>query len=412
MRRGSRGNASSALPADVLIVTGENRAGLGCARSLHRAGVPFVVISTEAPSMLAGSRSVKRHVRAPSPDHDAEGFIGFVLDVGAATGARVVLPVHDAALRVLDDHRATLSDSGIVLAAAPSSAVRNALDKTANLETARALGIPCPRQFEIRGLGDLPELIAAVGFPMVLKPPRSGVRTFDFKWLVANNEHELRELLELHCPDGHYPLFQERVQGEVVGVYCLASHGRVVTMLAHRAIRRMFGENVYREIIAVPPALGEYAEVLLGSLSWDGLATLAFFVTPGGRAVYMETNARPWGSIGGHVAAGWDFPLWAVHYHADGVLPTPPAPAIGRRACWRFADLIGILAVARGEAWQTDREGITLGRAVMDYLAAFRPGVTSDVFRLDDPLPELIEHFRWLRGTRPFRTLRTPRRTR
>ena len=78
-------------------------------------------------------------------------------------------------------------------------------------------------------------------------------------------------------------------------------------------------------------------------------------------------------------------------------MPDPPPIAVGSRCCWRLGDYIALRCALRGEAWLTDRESIGRVRAVGDYLACFRPGVHSDVFRLDDPRPELVEHWQLVR---------------
>ena len=138
---------------------------------------------------------------------------------------------------------------------------------------------------------------------------------------------------------------------------------------------------------------------MLGELAWDGPAALAFFVTGEGRVAYMETNGRFWGSLEGSIRAGWDFPSWTLEYFRDGRTPDAPPIALGTRHCWRAWDLIALACVLRREAWLTDRDAVHRGRAVLDYLSSFRPGVHADVFRLDDPLPELVEHWQWLRPT-------------
>jgi predicted ATP-grasp superfamily ATP-dependent carboligase len=414
-REGKRRRGIAALngDAEVLIVTAESRTGLAAARSLERNGVPFVVVGFDANGLIATSRHVGRHVIGPSPS-EPEAFIDFLASAVRRTGAAVVLPVDDVVLRVCDRHRSVLADVGATLAAAGSPAVQAVLDKRANLALARRLGIPCPSQFEIERIDQLPELVERIGFPMVLKPPSAYAfgadRTFSFKWLVARDERELRALLERYCPGDRFPMFQELVAGHVVGLYCFASAGELVALHAAKALRRSIGQNVYREIVPVDPTLAGYARTLLGELSWDGVATLAFFVTRGGVARYMETNGRLWGTVEGSINAGWDFPYWQVRYFQDGVVPDPPPIAIGSRCCWRVGDYVALRCALRGEEWLTDRQNVGRLRAMSDYVACFRPGVHSDVFRLDDPLPEFVEHWQLARDAIRRRTRRAKRR--
>lgn len=397
-------------PRDVVLVTGESRVGLACARSLAASRIPFVVLSSER-GVVAASRTVDEHVVGPSPPDD-DGFMELLSETIERTGARVVLPAYDLALQLLDRRRDTLAALGATLAAAPPTAVRNVLDKRENLATARRLGIPCPAQFELDDVGQIPQLVEALGFPIVLKPRESGgygAHGFRFKWLVAHDEAELRALIAEHCRDGHFPLFQELARGHLIDLYCFAVAGDVVGVISTRTTRRVLGENVFREVIAVPDVLRRHAEAMLGELAWDGTAGLSFFVSPQGEIRYMETNGRPWASIAHQVAVGWDFPVWAVRYHGDGVIPTPPPPRVGSKATWPFGDLMSLVVVARGQAWRTDREEASLARATLDYVSSFRPGVRADVVSLRDPLPGLVEHWEWIREVGSRRLPRTVR---
>jgi hypothetical protein len=111
----------------------------------------------------------------------------------------------------------------------------------------------------------------------------------------------------------------------------------------------------------------------------------------------METNGRVWGSIETSIATGWDFPYWTYRYFAHGEVPVPPPSAIGSRSCWHFGDLLLLGRRLRGIEPPVPPGPRPL-RAVADYVSGFAPGVRSDVFSLDDPLPELVEHWEWIRG--------------
>ncbi len=409
-RRGRRQRGDGALnrPADVLVVTDETRTGLAAARSLGRNGVPFVVLGFGGKGVVEVSRHVDRYVVAPHPSQP-DAFVEFVAHAARQTGSAVVLPVDDGVLKLCDLYRDVLADAGATLAAARSEAVQCVLDKRAQLALADRLGIPCPAQFEIEHIGQIPELVDRIGFPMVLKPPAApafGVgQAFPFKWLVAHDELELREQLERYCAGGPLPLFQELVVGKMVGLYSFAVRGEVVTLHATRVLRRSMGHNAYREIMPVDPTLAGYVRTLLRELDWDGVAATAFFVTADGEARYMETNGRLWGGVEGSINAGWDFPYWLVRYFKDGVAPDPAPIAVGSRCCWRVGEYLALRCAFRGEAWLTDRESIGRLRAIADYLETFRPGVHSDLFRFDDPLPELLEHWQVARdGLRRLRT--------
>jgi len=387
--------------AEIMLLGSESRTTLAAARSFAASSRSFVVVSHGRPGLVAASRSVRTHVVAPDPTLDAHRYIECVLETARATGARLAIPASDLTLRAGNLFRERLAAERVTFAAAPARSIDNVLDKRANLDTAARLGIPTPAQFDLRSIDDVPTLIEALAFPLVLKPagprPLGGKPGFPYKWLIVRDEQELRNALATHCSEGEFPLVQELLRGQVVGLYCFAVRGDVVAVHASVAERRTFGQNVMRTIIHVDPILETHVRALLGELEWDGPAAIAFFVAPDGKPTYMETNGRFWGSLNGSIRAGWDFPAWTADYFAEGAVPSPPPIVMGGRACWRAWDMLGVICVSQGNAWLTDRDDVRTTRAVREYFLSFRPGIHADVFRLDDPMPEIIEHWRLLR---------------
>ena len=387
---------SSFARADVILAGSEARSSLAFARSLARSDVSFV-LATELVrgGIVAASRSVNRSVLMPSVRHDPDGYAERLVGLIAETGARVVVPVNDATLRLVNDHRDAIEASGAVPAIGPEAGIRNILDKRAHLDTAKRLGIPCPVEFELTGPGEIPELIERLGFPMVLKRPSAG--TGSYKWLVVNDERELRSTLEGSHAAGIYPICQELVNGSVVGLYCFATKGEIRALHTFVAMRRSKGENVYRRVIPTDPVLEDYARNFARELEWEGLGTFAFFVTPNGDSKYMEMNGRMWGTLEGSIHAGWDMPMWTVRYFADGVLPEPPPDQARKQELLarRRSRSPGARAHRTAIACRLSRRVTAPSRARLSR--GWGPHVHSDVFRLNDPLPELVEHWNTIR---------------
>ena len=375
---------------------------LAAGRSLSRRGISFVAVGVPPRTMVAASRFVGPHVvgRGPSAD-DSRAYVEFLLDVMRRYEVELVIPLTDRTLLACDRHRQAI-ETEARLAAPPSHAVRNVNDKRLNLQTARRLGIPCPDQFELTRLEDVPSLVDRLQFPMVLKDPGPTAdgqpSPFDFTWLVARDMRELNRILYERCPPGAFPMFQRFVTGEVRNVCCFGVEGALAGVHEYRDIRRLGGLSVFREVTLVSPRLRDHAESMLRELDWNGAAHLEFFVREDGDVRYMETNGRFWASIAGPIGAGWDFPYWTYQYFARGERPNFPTPSfrLGSRSRWQFGDLEALVGCLAGRDVPTEARPGRL-RAVVDYVSSFRPGVRSDVFRLDDPMPELVEH---LRGAR------------
>jgi hypothetical protein len=393
-------------PSVALVAGSAQRPILAVARSLSQMGVGVVVVGTRPDRMLALSRHVAGHVTAPDPVDEEEAYSAFIATTTRRTGARVVIPGDDAAMLACVRGR-ELVEREAVLAAPPTAALLDVRDKRLNLDTARTLGIPCPTGFELEDVDGVPALIDALGFPIVLKDPgpaAAGVRPrFAFRWLVANDEHELRRYLREYCTEGAFPLFQERVTGSVHNVCCFAVRGDLVAAHEYVSLRRIQGSGVYREVTAARADLTRYAELMLGALRWDGPAHLGFFVGGDGRVSYMETNGRFWGSVQGSVDAGWDFPRWTYEYFAEGRPPVPGPLRIGSRTRWHCGDLHALGVYLAGGPPPGPSTTGKLG-AVLAYAAGFAPGVHSDTFRATDPLPAVVEH--WQMAARGLARLR------
>jgi predicted ATP-grasp superfamily ATP-dependent carboligase len=391
--------------ASVLLTGADDRSMLAAVRSLSRRDVSFAVLGPGRRSMVGSSRYVRDRLLEPAPSSKLEpdAYVDYILDAVDRLGVELVFPLTDSSLYACDEHRSAI-ESKARLAAPPSAAVRNVLDKRANLETARRLEIPCPAQFELESIDELPELIAALGFPLVLKNPdrpkgRLG-SAFDFRWFVAHDEAELRAFLAEHCAAGEFPLFQTLATGTVHNVCCFGVAGEMVAAHQYRGLRRVHGLTVFREITPLARDLEKYSRSMLRELEWDGVAILGFFVKEtDGDVRYMETNARLWASTEGSVAAGWDFPYWMYEYFAFAKPPEAPPRSLGlgRLSRWHYGELDALLHFLSGGE-EPSGAGRTRTQAVADYMSGFHPRVDADVFRLDDPVPELVEHWRGIKS--------------
>lgn len=102
-------------------------------------------------------------------------------------------------------------------------------------------------------------------------------------------------------------------------------------------------------------------------------------------------------SLEGSVHAGWDFPYWAYNYFLHGKKPEPGPIKIDSRTGWHRGDLEALLYYYMGD--EAPATGANPGkfRATLQYLGGFSPAIHSDVFRWNDPLPAIIDHWQLLK---------------
>lgn len=380
---------------EVLLTDGHTRATLAVARSLARHGVSLVVLCPQPQSLAFYSRFVRYAVSSPDPFSHPDAFVHYVIEVIRKHQIRLVIPMADQALVLFERHRGEL-EQHTTLAMALSSALRRVLNKRANLALATQLGVPCPRQFILKHLHQIPEMIQELGLPIVVKrssdPIVPSVPQFRFKVLYAHTEPELRNYVQQYCLNGEDPLFQECATGEVHDLCCFAVRGELCAIHEYQAIRRFNGSAVLRRIVQTSPDLRQHARNLLSSLSWDGVAHISFYVGKNGQKWYMETNARFWASTEGSVYAGWDFPYWTYEYFVHSKRPEPGNLNLGSLTCWHTGDLLALLKYIFGEG-ETPTPGIAPGklRSILQFMSDFRPGIHWDLFRWNDPFPAMIE---------------------
>jgi predicted ATP-grasp superfamily ATP-dependent carboligase len=382
---------------DVLVAGADTRPGLAVARSLAAHGLSVLAVGEE-PNMALRSRHIEHALLAPSPRAEPEAYIASVLQAVEQLGIKLIIPTTDSTLLAVDRYRAELEDH-TKLAIARSESLEKVVDKRANLRLAKQLGVPCPKQFDLESPDQIPEMIDALGFPIVLKPPGPGtypgMPSFSFKVLYARDERELRGYIDEHCADGSYPLFQECASGVVHNLCCFAARGELVAIHEYHSLRRLRGVGVTREVVEPIEVAERSAREMLKAVEWDGVAHVAFFVGEDQKKLwYMETNGRIWASVQGSVHAGWDFPYWIYRYFVHGEVPEPEPIRIGSRTCWHRGDLESFLSFLRGGEIPATGTDPTRLQAFGQYLSGFGPRTHSDVFRLSDPIPAVVDHWR------------------
>ena len=378
-----------------------SRAGLAVARSLGRHGLKVVAVARTTDNMVAKSRFVDSCLVGPDPIATREEYAEYIAMIAGQFDAALVIPISDAAVSALNDNRHYFLGTA-PLALPHSDSVTRVLDKRENLVMARMLGVPCPREYKLRSRFQARELIATLGFPIVLKNPTpdsaDSRNPLPFRVSMARDASELEELLDIVEESDTQPICQQFVRGDGICVCTFAIEGEVVASHSYVSRRRSTHEGIAREIIELDSTLAEYSRLMIEALQWTGVAHMQFLVNPKtGECGYMETNGRFWASTQGSINAGWDFPQWVYQYYVDGVRPIFHPIELGSRTVYRKADMHHLLRyLVRGQSTPSGYSGRL--SAVWQTLRDFRPGIHSDVWMWSDPKPgiyDFLQTFSW-----------------
>ena len=378
----------------ILLPDGDERSSLAAARSLCAAGHQVLVASTSRWDLAANARGVEAVPIGITAGRDPGRFAAIILALAEHRAVDLLLPVTDASVEALLA-RARDLPRGVRLPFPTLTTWRAATDKDGVLALAEASGLGIPDTRRIPSPTDTLVLPDPAFFPAVLKPHRSVVAGAASSGTphrvvpVADRDECVRALRQM--PASAYPvLVQREVRGPGEGLFLLRWNGRIVAAFAHRRLREKppwGGVSVYRESIALPPALLAAGTALLERLDWQGVAMIECkYDLAMNRHILMEINGRLWGSLQLAIDAGVDFPRLLVEC-ATGPLPVPVTEyRVGVRSRWFWGDVDHLYLRLRH------------GPGRLAALAAFlrhRPGQDrEEIWRWRDPRPFIVESVR------------------
>ncbi|HSJ30227.1 MAG TPA: ATP-grasp domain-containing protein [Longimicrobiales bacterium] len=381
----------------VLVTDGEERSALAVVRSLGAAGHTVFVAAKRRRSLAGSSRFATDCAAAPSPLEQPVAFRTAVRDLIRRWHIDVLLPMSEPALLALLPLRGEL---GVDLPFPDFDRFRHICDKAAVMDAARRAGIRVPAQHIIEApSGDalLPDDLA---FPLVIKPARSvtGDTASRRKRSVVHvsGPVQLERALASFSADAYPILVQQRVVGPGIGIFVLLRDGRLDAAFSHRRIREKppsGGVSVFRESIPLDPDLLDRSLALLREFDWSGVAMVEFKIDQdSGEAFIMEINGRFWGSLQLAIDAGVDFPRLLLEPPAQPVLSYRPV-----RSRWEWGEVDHLIARMRHSTARLNLPPESPGRsrALLDFLAAFRPGNSLEVLRARDPRPFIHETRSW-----------------
>ena len=382
----------------ALVTDSGRSSAIAIIRSLGRQGWHVVAADASPGSAGFASRYAAERLVHPDPAVDPDGAVDVLLEAATAGQIDLVVPVTDELVLPLAAARHRLPP-GCALAVADDAGLAATGDKAATLALARRLGMATPCTAVVRTEEEARAAAPELGWPVVVKPARSRVRTERgierFSVAYANDPAELGA--RMRAVDGRTEvLLQRYVRGEGHGVEVLASEGRPLAAFQHRRLREVpitGGASSFRESVPLDPALLEASTRLLAELRWTGLAMVEFRVGPDGASL-MEVNGRIWGSLPLAAKAGMDFPARMASLFVDGPPPAGPVETgyrTGVRSRNLWLDVIWIASILRPARRYPYLEAPSRRAAVGAALGLLSPAAKYDLLEADDPKPQLAE---------------------
>ncbi|WP_035563456.1 ATP-grasp domain-containing protein [Hymenobacter sp. IS2118] len=357
----------------VLVLEGEYRLTAAVLFCLSRSPrVAIHMVSRDATSAFRYSRYVRSHHHQTQSEFD-EAFAQFVHKVAMRTRAGVLLPVDVEGMRFCIAWREELEKTLPVLPLPSTQTYEIAADKSWLARFMQQHDIPGPRT--ITNIGQhLPEQLAALRFPVLLKPTGgeggNGIQLF----------REAGPLLEYVAglPPGSKYIIQTYLEGYDIDCNVLYKDGELLVHSIQRGL--LPAANAYAPTQAIEfvqnDAVLEVVDRLMRALRWNGVAHLDLrYDADSGAINVIEINPRFWLTVvGSAVTAKVNFPVLACFAALNQPVATK-AFALGRYI--PFNNFLKYRYLSR----LRDKVRFTFGN-------------TSLLSFLGDPLPKLFRLFR------------------
>ncbi len=389
----------------VLVLDGNENQAVAAVRSLAAAGHEVHVAAETSWSKAGWSRFARSQTRYTAPQRDAGAFIADLLHSVAPNPGTLVLPMTERTTLPISAERQVLVAVHARLVLPDHATVLRAFDKSATTRLAESLGIAVPQTAVLcDGPNDESRALARrLEYPIVLKAATSEevdqhrVRATGTP-VYARSPDEFTAAYAQIAQRAARVLVQEFVAGAGTGYFALAAHGRVRAEFAHRRIRdvRPTGSgSAVRESAPLDARLAASGRKMLEALAWHGPAMVEFRVRRDGTPVFLEVNGRFWTSLALAVYAGVDFPRLVAELAEHGDVAPVTSYRSGVRCRWFLGDARHLLGVMRGRPSGYQGPFPSRFRTLRDVLLPV-PGTRHDLWRWDDPAPEVGDWLHFL----------------
>jgi len=366
----------------VFITYGWCRSSYAAISSLGSRGIDVHVGDASSFAMSRYSRYCRSFTKLPDFFLEPDEYFRSVCKALIKTGAKVLLPCHeDVGIFARNQH---LLPDDVHVAIPERGSYELAEDKFAFLKIAEDSGCPHPNTFEVASNTEL-EALQVEDFPVVIKTrtgnSAKGVRLVDSKTDLIEKFEGLVQAFSLS--ESRWPVIQEYLPGEAVGVCLLYEHGQCKVSFAERYIRckepNRFGTSTLREVFENEDLI-RHATGVMDRLQWHGVVHLDFVADKDGVFKLIEINPRLWGALSLSIAAGVDFPYY-WYLSAIGKLNGLESGLIVHKAKsrWLIGDCLAFFGLLK-------RAKFIDAIKIMKYEKCHH-----DDFSLKDPLPFMFE---------------------
>lgn len=291
----------------VLVTSGSWGAALCCVESLGSQGLEvFVIDNVRSPSTM--SRYCAGWVQAPN-EYSTSEYIAWLLRELRRIEYDLLVPISDRAVGMVSRHQAALGDLTTIVLPAPAN-VLLAADKACTTRLAMELAIATPQSLFPETLDGFPEACDSLGFPCVIKIPKSSASRGVF---IVRDPADARSVVQSVARKDNWPFVQAFEPGDTTDLVAVCNRGRIVAYHSFLVkAEHMIGGTPPYAFSFRHEGMLKAARAIVERLEWHGAIDLDFTRTTAGTNLLLEINPRFSGTISFARAQGIDLALALV----------------------------------------------------------------------------------------------------
>lgn len=301
----------------ILVLGDNSRALLACVRSYGKAGHRVYLADCKKNNVLK-SKYIHEHIILPDFDKNPDEWCKEIQRLIFNEQFDFIIPTNDGNTIKFSYFRKKYgSPRGLYL---PDDCVKSITDdKEKSTELAKKLGVPVADTMMISNKKNMEYIVGEWGFPIVVKPhfsfTESSTRKKDVVLVLNNQEDYYRQKddIKLYLSKYGSVIVQKYFGGRGVGIELLAKDGEILTAFQHIRIHepKNGGGSSSRKSVAIDERLYNDARKIVKELNYTGVLMVEFkYNTDNNTYIFIELNARFWGSLPLSISAGIDFPIY------------------------------------------------------------------------------------------------------
>lgn len=363
----------------ILLTDGQQRKTLNTARSLGKNGYEIYACEVTRFNPTAFSKYVKGFIKSPDPNHEREEFIKWLKATVKELDIDLVIPMDDGSMEAVVGAYDELNNL-CKLAIPPVKSYSELCDKSNQLRLVEASEVDAPMTWRINELEDIRQFEDFSGYPLLIKPRKSGGsrgirKVSDYKELCVAYE-EVHNIFP-------YPLIQSFIPlGPRVDVCLLYDElGQPIAGFVQEEIRHFpieMGPSTVQRSICDKELVQKTID-MLKPVKWKGIIEVEYMMDIiSGRFYFMEMNTRFWASLYTAIISGVDFPNMLIK-SLEGETQYPLFDyKEGLYGRWLLPGDIMHFIMSRDRFKMKPR-----------FLSGKRKNVYDDIVSREDPLPVL-----------------------